>query len=53
MGNSASDMPVPGKAGVPATSIFDFEVENTNKELVPLSNFKGKKVYYIVNVATQ
>ena len=41
-----------GRNGEEATSIFDFDVENVDGTSIPLSNYKGKKAYYCVNVAT-
>lgn len=51
MGMSASS-PAVGRDGQEATSIFDFDVENVDKSTVSLTSFKGQKVYYVVNVAT-
>ena len=42
-----------GKYGKAATSIFDFDVENNDGTTVSLDSFKGKKMYYVVNVASQ
>ena len=37
-----------------ATSIFDFAVESIDGgDLVPLAQFKGKKAYLVVNVASK
>ena len=38
---------------LPVGSIFDFTVENINGESIALSSYKGKSVYYIVNVASK
>jgi glutathione peroxidase-family protein len=40
-------------AGEPATSIFEFEVPSITGGTVHLSEFKGKKAYIVVNVASQ
>lgn len=54
MGNKGSTTSsVMGRNGEPAKSIFDFDVENIDGKTVPLKDFEGKKVYYVVNVATQ
>eukprot|EP01039_Chlorochromonas_danica_P011116 gene11116-12384_t len=34
-------------------TIFDFQVENSNGEVVPLDQFKGKKAYLVVNIANR
>lgn len=34
------------------TSIFDFSVENFANETIDLNQYRGKKVYLIVNVAS-
>lgn len=36
-----------------ATTIFDFSVESASEQSVALSNYKGKKAYLVVNVASQ
>jgi glutathione peroxidase-family protein len=48
MGNSTGAL---GKSGQPATSVFDFEVENIEGKPVAMSDFRGKKAYLFVNVA--
>lgn len=34
-------------------TIFDFQVENSNGEIVPLDEFRGKKAYLVVNIANR
>ncbi len=36
-----------------ATSIFDFSVENIEGQVIPMSNYRGKKAYLVVNVASE
>lgn len=43
--------PILNSAGQPATSFFEFNVPSSGGE-VSLSNYKGKNVYLIVNVAS-
>lgn len=50
MGGTLSS--VKGRNGQIATSIFDFDVEDINSKSISMETFKGKKVYYVVNVAT-
>ena len=49
MGSSTS-IPAVGRNGEVATSIFDFDVEGIDGKVTPLTNFAGKKVYYVSNV---
>jgi len=51
MGMSPS-APANGRDGQPASSIFDFDVENAESSTVSMTSFQGQKVYYVVNVAT-
>lgn len=48
MGNIS---PAMGVSVQPATSIFDFEVEDLEGNVVPMSKFRGKKAYLMINVA--
>ena len=50
MGSAMSN--VKGRNGQIATSIFDFDIENIDSKSVSMETFKGKKIYYVVNVAT-
>ena len=53
MGNKLA-APILGRNGEPATSIFDFDVENIDGTTTKLSDYADKKkVYYIVNVASE
>ncbi len=52
MGQSKSTV-IWNSSGEVAKSIFEFNVETIAGETVPLSNYKGKKAYIIVNVASQ
>jgi cytochrome oxidase Cu insertion factor (SCO1/SenC/PrrC family) len=40
-------------AARPSQSIFDFEVEQMNGQSVSLSQYKGKKAFLVVNVASK
>ena len=40
-------------ASVVPSSIFDFTVEDHNKNAVSLRSFRGKGAYLVVNVASQ
>jgi hypothetical protein len=53
MGNSKSfQKDVMGASGKIATSIFDFAMPTATGESVLLSQYRGKKAYLIVNVAS-
>jgi glutathione peroxidase-family protein len=51
MGSSGSSE-VMNSAGTVATSIFEFNVPGIDGTEISLSQFKGKKVYLVVNVAS-
>lgn len=48
---SSSSQEIRGASGEIAKSIFDFEVEGIDGKAVPLSTFRGKKAYLLVNTA--
>jgi hypothetical protein len=52
MGSSGSSE-VMNSAGTVATSIFEFNVPGIDGTEISLSQYKGKKVYLVVNVASQ
>ena len=53
MGNKMAS-PILGRNGEPATSIFDFDVQNIDMSMTKLSDYADKKkVFYIVNVASE
>lgn len=52
MGQSKST-PILNSAGQVAQSIFEFNVETITGETVSMNNYRGKKAYVIVNVASQ
>eukprot|EP01031_Cornospumella_fuschlensis_P029522 gene29522-35630_t len=52
MGSSGSK-DIRGANGEVAKSIFDFNVDSITGESVSLSNYRGKKAYIVVNVASK
>ena len=50
--NTGASLSIKGRNGQIATSIFDFVVEDIDSKNINMEIYKGKKVYYIVNVAT-